>query len=133
MRAIVLALLLAVISGPALAKLGTGTPRIWLGYKMVYGAEMLRLAACADRHGQTACGAAEQDAAEAVAAWNQCLDGILLDHGVNLLWPDPIDNPVYVEQMDFRARLAEDLMHQGGYVNLMISACLPGQNVVLPY
>jgi hypothetical protein len=132
MRAIVLALLLAVISGPALAKLGTGTPRIWLGHKMAYGAEMVRLTECVDLHGYSACSGAEKDAAEAVAAWNQCLDGILLDHGVNLLWPDPIDNPAYVEQMDFRARLAEDLMHQGGYVNLMLSTCLPGQTVVLP-
>lgn len=119
------------LSAPASAKLGTGDPKIWLGYKMSYGAELLVLRQC-QTNDETSCAEPLKQALQAVKDWNHCLDDLLLSHHINLLWPDFPEDRVFVDRMHFRAQLAEDLLAQGGYTNLVIETCLPGQTIVIP-
>jgi hypothetical protein len=133
LRLLIAGLIFGLLTGPAFAKLGTGTPRIWLGQKMAYGAAIETFALCERTHGIAACDEPLEGAVAAVNEWNHCLDGILLDHKINLRWADIGDAAKYVWQMHFRAQIAEDLLWQGGYINRLVETCLPGQNIVIPY
>ncbi len=117
------------LSASAAAKLGTGEPHIWIGEKMAYGSSLQELREC--QQSVTYCRTETEQAQIALETWNRCLDRVLSNHGITLMWPIPATEQ-YLPQMEYRSMLIEDLFDRGGYLNEMTTTCLPDQNIVLP-
>jgi hypothetical protein len=134
MRALaLLAVLTVALATPASAKIGTGTPTLYLGYQVSYGAELEQFEDCQFSKNLDACKTELSLARLALNDWNNCLDRVLQSHGVYLLWPISPSDVTMLRLLDYRAKAAEDLLTRGKFMTELADTCLPnGQVYVTP-